>query len=173
MPSHKQGTVSALPGKNYGTGTRSKGSSDTLSLASSFPGSPLNKDNAITDDGSSSPSAMATWYQENVLDAVINDGGHTFGEYNTDYSANIPEGEVSNDGGGAPASAFVPNTASPGEGSVNPADQPAAPDSIAQMGPSDVPFNGVGSQLSTSDSSAAQAGSKVQALSLGNSPYGE
>mgnify|MGYP001440055182 CR=1 FL=1 len=174
MPTHKQGTVTPIPGTGYGTGTaRSKGSANHGEIIASFPGSPLNTAAAISDDGANSPSKMADWYTTNVLKAVINDGGHTFGEQNMDWGKNIPAGSISNDGGGAPANAHVPNTVSPGEGSSNPADQPAAPDSLVNMEPSDPPGVGVGSGLGIEDSSTAQNTAAIGSLSFGNSPYGE
>ena len=172
MPTHKQGTVTPMGGSGYGTGTaRSKGSANHGEIIASFPGSPLNGANQILDDGTKSPSTMAQWYTENVLRAVINDGGHTFGEQNMDWAKNIPAGEISNDGGGAPANAHVPNTVSPGEGSANPADQIAAPESLVNMEPSDPPGTGIGSGLGIEDSSANQNTAAIGSLSSGNSPY--
>ena len=172
MPTHKQGTVSPIPGTSYGTGTaKSMGSANHGEILASFPGSPLQGADQILDDGSSSPSTMAQWYTTNVLQAVINDGGHTFGEQNMDWSANIPAGDIENIGGGAPANQWVPNTVSPGEGSVNPKDQGEAPDSIANMEPGDPPFMGVGSGLSINDSSAAQSTAAIGELAFGDSPY--
>ena len=172
MPSHKQGTVTPVPGKNYGTSTaRSKGSANHGEIAASFPGSPLNGEDQLLDDGTSAPSKMAAWYTTNVLQATINDGGHTFGEQPMNWSQNIPAGEIANDGGGAPANPFVPNTVSPGDGSVNPADQDPAPDSLANMQPSDPPGVGVGSQLSVPDSSQAQNTAAIGELAMGDSPY--
>jgi len=174
MPTHKQGTTTPIPGAGYGTSTaRSLGSADHGMIKSSFPGSPLNTDDQLTDDGSSSPSKMADWFTTNVLQAVINDGGHTFGTQNMDWSQNIPAGEISNDGGGAPANAHVPNTVSPGEGSINPSDQAPAPDALADVSPSEPPGVGVGSALGISDSSATQNLAAIGTLSSGNSPYGE
>ena len=95
-------------------------------------------------------------FQDLVLDGVVNDAGHTFGEFNRDYTGAPDYGDVATGGGGLPASAYVPNPASPGAGSVNPADQPSPPDGFGQD-PSDVPGVGVGSQLSPADSSAAQS----------------
>ena len=173
MPTHKQGTVTPIPGTGYGTGTaRSKGSANHGEIIASFPGSPLINADQLLDDGSGSPSTMAAWYTANVLQATINDGGHTFGEQPMDWGLNIPAGDISNDGGGAPANQWVPNTVSPGEGSSNPADQPAAPDSLANMEPSDPPGVGVGSGLSITDSSTAQNTSAIGELAFGSSPYG-
>ena len=70
-------------------------------------------------------------------------------------------------GGGAPASAFVPNPSSPGEGSVDPTDQPAAPDGFGTT-PSATPGAGVGSQLSPKAASAA-----VSAQTLGDYGFGK
>lgn len=172
MPTHKQGTVTAIPGKAYGTSTaRSKGSANHGEILASFPGSPLNGADQLLDDGNSSPSTMAGWYTDNVLKATINDGGHTFGEQPMDWGQNIPAGSISNDGGGAPANKWVPNTVSPGEGSANPLDQGKAPDSLAQMEPSDPPGMGVGSGLSIENSSTSQNTAAIGELAMGDSPY--
>ena len=97
MPTHKQGTVTPIPGTGYGTGTaRSKGSANHGEIIASFPGSPLNNADQLLDDGSGSPSTMAAWYTANVLQATINDGGHTFGEQPMDWGLNIPAGDISN-----------------------------------------------------------------------------
>lgn len=59
-----------------------------------------------------------------VTEGVINDGGYMFGTFDLNYT-NAPNLDTVETGGeGRPASPFVPNPASPGPGSVSPADQP-------------------------------------------------
>ena len=70
--------------------------------------------------------------------------------------------------GGLPASPYVPNPSSPGEGSVDPSAQPAAPDGFGQT-PSATPGTGVGSQLSPQASSAAISGQTLGDYGLGKS----
>jgi hypothetical protein len=77
-------------------------------------------------------------FQNDVLDAIINDGGHAFGLFDTSYvsedTAVKPEGgspdlaQVVIGGAGLPASPYVPNPTSPGEGSMNSMDQASAPE---------------------------------------------
>lgn len=71
MPTSSQGTVVALSGEEYGTGTRSKGSSDTTDLAAAYPNSIL--DEAMTvcaTERNSDATTLKGWYQANVLDGV-------------------------------------------------------------------------------------------------------
>lgn len=156
MPTHKQGTVNAV------ITTRAPGSAATNDLKSQYATSPLHS-------GDLTPDSIREQFQQSVLDGVTNDGGHTFGEFNKDYAENgAPDySEVPTGGGGAPASAFVPNPSSPGEGSVDPTDQPAAPDGFGTT-PSATPGAGVGSQLSPKAASAA-----VSAQTLGDYGFGK
>ena len=118
MPSHKQRTV------NIDSTTRALGNppstfstSDSQALAASFPASPIHS-------GDMTPDSIREQYQKEVLNAVINDEGHTFGTYDTSYT-NAPDvgTEVDTDKHNLP-SGFVPNPTSPGPGSISAADQP-------------------------------------------------
>tara|TARA_B100000131_G_C17951047_1_gene546464 strand:- start:11 stop:559 length:549 start_codon:yes stop_codon:yes gene_type:complete len=178
--SAKQGTVNVVPtvwalGNIGGLST-----SDTANMVAAYPASPMSTIPQLTDDGThdASSNQMMKWYEDNVLNAVVNDGGHTFGEvsmqFNSDSALATPApptlGEAEEVGGGGwPASAFVPNPTSPGPGSVNPADQEAWAGTPFE--PSDTPFNGVGSQLGVVESSAQQAGATLGSYGLGKSPY--
>ena len=143
MPTHKQGTVEPV------ITTRDLGRSATNDLKSMFATSPVNL-------GDLSPDTIKEHYQKAVLDGVTNDGGHTFGEFDKDYTDAPNYDDVSTGGGGAPASAFVPNPSSPGEGTIDPSAQPSAPDGFGTT-PSATPGSGVGSQLSPKASSEAQS----------------
>ena len=141
MPSHKQGTI------EVNASNRALGASSTNDMQASFPGSPAW---VLTADD------LKAQYQELCLDGKVNDGGHTFGEFDRDYVDAPAYGSVPTGGAGLPASAHVPNPASPGAGSINPTDQPAPPDGFGSK-PNDTPGVGVGSQLSPDVSSAAQS----------------
>ena len=121
MPSAKQITV------NPPQTERAPGKSDSLLLAEAFAASPIhNQEDPLSDDGTLD-AAIRTHFQSLALDGVVNDGGHTFGEYNLDFAAGAPSyGDVETGGEGLPASAWVPNPASPGPGSMNPTDVPGA-----------------------------------------------
>jgi hypothetical protein len=109
MPTHRQLTVE-VP-----VSTRGNGKSDTKTLQKAFPSSPIYKgeltDQVILEEG-----------QTLLVDGLVNDGGHTFGEFDRDYSASPDiENEVQTGGAGLPGSPFAPNIASPGEGNgLNP-----------------------------------------------------
>ena len=153
MPTHKQQTVEPL------TTVRDKGSSDTASLQAAFPASPIHQ-------GEMTAESIRKQFQEEVIDGTVNDGGHTFGTFNRDYSEAPDMSEVETGGGGLPASAYVPNPTSPGPGSVNATDQAEAPEGFGQN-PSDVPGSGVGSQLQPKASSEAQSRGKLGDFVMG------
>jgi len=152
----KQGLVQVDKDTDVGLGT-----SASARLRSIFTGSPLISD--LTDD------ERREFFQNEVLNAVINDGGHTFGQFDTSYTdaPNVTEG-VSTGGAGAPASPHVPNPVSPGAGSASPSDQTAAPDGFGTTR-SDVPFSGPGSSLDPSASSNEISNQKMGKLTLGKS----
>ena len=154
MPTHKQGTVNPVITQ------RDMGRSGTNDLKSIYSTSPINKGDLTVD-------SIKSQFQSEVLDGVTNDGGHTFGEFSNDYSDAPDYGDVPTGGGGAPASAFVPNPSSPGEGSVDPTAQPKAPDGFGQT-PSATPFAGVGSQLSPK-----AASEKISGHTLGDYGFGK
>jgi hypothetical protein len=111
MPTHRQLTVE-VP-----VTTRKNGSSETKNLQDAFPGSPIHK-GELTDD------VIRSQGQTLLTDGTVNDGGHTFGEFNLDYvdAPNLEDVEVG--GAGMPGSPYAPNIASPPEG-MNPSDIPA------------------------------------------------
>jgi hypothetical protein len=121
MPSHNQNTVDYVSSDYSKGGGSALSTHGTESLQKNFPGSPIH-------DGSLSRESIQEMGNELLLSAVINDGGHTFGEQGRDYSGAPNFDDVKTGGGGLPGSAFTPNTASPGEGSMNATDLPAPPD---------------------------------------------
>ena len=155
MPQHKQGTVEPVITERF------MGRSASNDLATSFPASPIHS-------GEMTDESIRAQYQEIVMDAVINDEGHTFGTYDTSYSGAPNLDDVETGGGGLPASPYVPNVTSPGPGSLNPADMPEPPEGFGQR-PSDTWGSGVGSQESPAISSARHSGHTICEYLLGKS----
>lgn len=155
MPTHTQGTVDVT------ITTRDMGRAATNDLKSIFGTSPIHL-------AELTPESIRAQYQDEVLDGITNDGGHTFGEFSKEYSDAPDYDDVPTGGSGAPASAFVPNPSSPGEGSANPAAQPEAPAGFGTK-PSDTPGAGVGSQLSPKASSATISAHTLGDYGLGKS----
>jgi len=124
------------------------------------------------------PSADAAAYKDAAL-ALLLDGAVTenlqIGSYNRDYSENgAPDyADVPTGAGGLPASAYVPNPVSPGEGSVNPSDMGAPPAGFGVT-----PTNGAHSGASTAvtaegrnpAASSANMSTRVATAELGQSP---
>jgi hypothetical protein len=100
--------------------------------------------------------SIAKQFQDQVIDGVVNDGGHTFGEFSKDYSDSPDLNEVETGGGGLPASPYVPNPTSPGPGSINASDQGEAPEGFGENVPAQW-GSGVGSQLQPKTSSEQQS----------------
>lgn len=164
MPSHKQNTVDITSTtRGLGNSPDRVSTSDSVSLATSFAGSPIH-------NGTISDDERRAYFQTEVLDAVINDSGHTFGTFDTSYSDAPDVGEdVDLDAHNLP-SAFVPNPTSPGPGNgLNAAAKPAAPEGFGQE-PSDTWGSGVGSQLSPKASSEAIGGHTLGDYIAGSAP---
>ena len=156
MPTHRQLTVE-VPATSRGNGR-----SDTKTLQKAFPSSPIHKgeltDQVVRDEG-----------QTLLVDGIVNDGGHTYGELDRDYiGAPDLEKDVPTGGGGLPGSPYAPNIASPGEG-MNPLDIPAvgAEATEAARGSGD-PFQGNGLE-SPSKTSLSTSKQKIGSLKFGKS----
>jgi len=81
MPSHRQLLTQPIPhggGASTGLGIFSLGSADYAAMRAMYPGSPAY-------DGTYDDDHVITKYNE-VNTSPINDGGHTFGLVNLDYS---------------------------------------------------------------------------------------
>jgi len=174
----KQGTVqsNSTVGALGSIGGLSTSATDTI--AASFPATPLGTIDQLTDDGTKDASSnpMMKWYQENVLDATIENpsfGGGVSMNFSDSTATPAPPalGEAETGAGGLPASAWVPNPVSPGPGSINPADMGEPPADYGTV-PNDTPGTGVGSQLGVVESSAQQGGATLGSYGLGSSPYG-
>jgi len=112
MPARRQ--IMVQPPADRMTG--GAGKSDIAVLQRSFPGSPVYS-GELTD-------AVATeQYMSIVTNAVVNDGGHTFGTVDLNYTGAPNLADVVTGGGGLPGSPYAPNIASPPSGQ-NPADIP-------------------------------------------------
>ena len=144
MPTHKQ-LIVEVPST-----TEALGLQDTETTVACFPASPIHA-GEITDDERKSA------FEDLVLSAEVNDGGHTFGTQNRDFVDAPNYGDVETGGGGLPGSAWTPNPVSPGPGSLNPADQADPPDGWGET-PNDTWGVGVGSQLEPSEASEQQSG---------------
>jgi hypothetical protein len=129
------------------------GKSSTNRLKKSFPGSPINlgKSDSII---AFNREGVRAWYTLNVIRGNRSDGGHSFGTFNMNYE-NAPKYEdVLTGGRGMPASPWVPNPTSPGDGNgVNPANQSEIQDQDYGREIPSTPFVGEGSNLSPNTSS--------------------
>lgn len=155
MPTHKQVTVEAVVTE------RSMGKSASNDLTKVFSSSPIHK-------GEIDADTVKELFQTTVLDGVVNDGGHTFGELNRDYADSPDYADVETGDAGKPASAWLPNPTSPGPGSIDASKQGEAPEGYGQT-PSDTWGSGVGSQLSPKNSSEAISRHTLGDYGLGKS----
>lgn len=141
MASHHQ-ILAEVPVTTYG-----KGTSGTSTIRAMFPASPINS-GELTDEG------IRELGRELLQSAVVNDGGHTFGKFNRDYS-DAPE-----------VTKFVPDPGSPGPGSTNPADIPPAPENWPP------PPSGAGSVQTPAATSVKIASQTIGSLISGKSYTG-
>jgi hypothetical protein len=161
MPSHNQNTVdyvstewSAGAGANLSTHS-------TTNLQAAFPGSPIH-------NGELSRDGIQELGNELLLSEIVNDGGHTFGELNRDYVDAPTFADVKTGGGGLPTTAWTPNVASPGEGSMNASDQPEGPE---PADPGTEFGSGPGAaQREPSEASKGIAGHTLKDYGLGSRP---
>jgi hypothetical protein len=142
--------------------SRGFGSCDSETLKTAFPGSPIHAGD-VDDD---TTTALG---QELLMDGVVNDAGHTYGEFHRDYDQNgAPDlADVETGGGGLPATPYVPNPSSPEDG-FDAATIPDAPDGFMDKTPNTW-GSGVGSTLQPSVSSAAISKSTIGEFLSGQS----
>lgn len=129
-------------------------STSTSMLKAVFASSPIHS-GELTDD-------LVTEQYENEINGELDDGGHLFGKVNLDYVD--PNGsKVETGGGGLPASPYLPNPVSPGEGNgADPTKQHKAPDGYGT-----IPTNTVyGAGGSTTD--RIETSSKIGVTKLKN-----
>jgi len=161
MPTHKQGTV------NSNATVKALGTADSETVKACFPANPVGVEYALHDNGTNDADIRKN-FSELCLEGVVNDAGHTFGEFNLDFADAPDIAEVETGGGGLPGSPWTPNPSSSPTG--NPADQPDPPSGWGEE-PSDPPGAGVGSGLGPRDSSAQQASVTLGDYGFGKSPY--
>lgn len=161
MPSHRQLLTVPTPrggGASTGLGVFSKGSADYAALRAMYPGSPAY-------DGTYDDEKVVAKYDE-VNTSPINDGGHTFGLVNLDYSDAPDLATVAVGGGGLPGTPYSPTPAAPGEG-MNPRGIPTVDPSLIHRGGGGY---GVGNGLaSPSDTSRVVARQRIGNLIFGRS----
>jgi hypothetical protein len=160
MPSHRQLIVQANPS------ARALGSSDTESAQASYPSSPIYS-GEMTDD------SVREFFQQQVIIGDIDDGGHTFGIFNPNYSDAPNLAEVSVDIDGRPLSSpYAPSLTSPPGGVDDWANQPATPEKTLEAGlASSAPFVGNG-LASPSDTAVVISGQTLGSLRKGTSTPG-
>ena len=157
MPSHRQLMVE-VP-----VTTNGFGKSDSAVVAGCFPASPFpNGDYASDDD-------VKALGQELLLDGIVNDSGHTYGEFSRDYADAPVMADVATGAGGLPATPFVPNPVSPGPGSIEAADMGAPPSGFGSQTPNQW-GGGVGSQLDVNASSVSTSGHTIGDYVYGSRP---
>ena len=120
MPSHNQNTVDYVSSDFSMGGGSALSTHGTESLQQNFPGSPIHS-------GELTREFIQETGNKLLLGAIVNDGGHTFGEQDRDYTGAPNPDDVPTGAGGLPATPFTPATASPGEGSMNASDIPESP----------------------------------------------
>lgn len=108
-------------------------------------------------------------YYYNILHNSNNDDkGHTFSKVDMNYgdSPNLENVEIG--GAGLPGSPYGPNPASPGEGSMNPADIPEPPENYNGGKTSSAPFEGNGKESPSKTSVAVKVKSKLGDWGIGS-----
>lgn len=125
------------------------------------------------------PNGLKQWFVDNVVNGTVpgSDGYYGFSEsYSKDFTgagASVPGGPpdlatVQTGGGGLPATPFVPNPSSPGEGNgVNASAQPEAKDFAAQISAKKPSTPGSGAAANEDSRNPASA-SKAMKSTLGN-----
>jgi hypothetical protein len=125
-------------------------------LAAAFASSPIHS-GELTDAG----------IRANFINMVQHgevQNGFMFPKFNRDYAENgiTDPADVEGGAAGAPANGFTPNVASPGEGNgVDPIALPEPPNADASEKIITTPFEGAGSQVKPSETSAVIAGSTI------------
>jgi len=160
MPSHRQLlTVPAPKGGNASTGLGmfAQGSADYSALRAQFPGSPAY-------DGTYDDAAVVNLYNT-VQTSPVNDGGHTFGTVNIDYSDAPNLAEVAVGGGGLPGTPYSPTPASPGPG-MNPRNIPT-------LDPANIHKGGGGYGIGDGLASPSNTSVNVGRQKIGNLIFGK
>jgi hypothetical protein len=151
MPSHRQLLTTPAPkggGATTGLGVFAPGSADYAAMRAMYPGSPAY-------DGTYDDAHVVAEF-ETVSASPINDGGHTFGTVNTDFTDAPDLTTVATGGGGLPGTPYSPTPAAPGPG-MNPRNIPTLdPSHIRQGGGGYGVGDGLASPAATSVNIARQ-----------------
>ena len=157
---HRQNTIEADSAGVGGSGIAgAKGTRNQASLNAIFSESPIYLPAKIKLEGEpevpyDKPENLRDWYITNVAKGTVKDSSYGLGTYDRDYGTNAVEGNPSppdlglqalEDAGVAnrPATGFVPNPTSPGEGSFKADTKPDAPeDFIKELKPDGAAFSG-------------------------------
>jgi hypothetical protein len=156
-------TIVETKDSSRGLGHRSKST-----LQQMFPGSPIHS-GEIDNDFVKKQAEML------LLQGVVASSGGDWGfnpAFDRDFTdaPDIPADVTAGGGGGEPATAWVPNPSSPGEGSVSPTDMPAPPSDMrgGPDGPSNpFPASGGGATTNPSDTSLAISTKQDKILTVG------
>jgi len=160
MPSVKQTTVDPA------ATTSGMGSSSTELMTELYPGSPIH-------NGTMTRDSVQTDGDELLLQGVVQNGlglpAFSRDFTGADSGVSPPDQDVATGAGGLPASPWVPNPASPGPGSQNPTDLPAAPDGFGTEPNGDTYGVGAGALTNPKDTSQEIARAKLGDFMLGTS----
>ena len=143
--------------------TRGGGKSDSTTLQSMYPASPYLVSVGLT-------TSDAAKYKTEVLALLLNgvvEGNQQIGSYNRDYSGNgAPNyADVKTGAGGLPASPWVPNPVSPGEGSVNPSDMGAPPEGFG-LNPTNGSHAGSSTAVTAGNRNPSASSSNMSTINL-------
>jgi|TARA_R110001583_G_scaffold11663_1_gene52513 hypothetical protein len=176
---HRQNSIEPDSAGVGGAGVEgSKGTRNNSSLLSIFSGSPLvgYSESEIEAPGEadkldySDPEKLRQWYISNVVKGTVTDASYGLGTYDLDFGNNTVDGAPSppnlaeqalSDANvkHKPATGFVPNPSSPGEGSITADTKPDAPDAfVDKLSPNGSAFTG--------DNIVTRANLKDQAKSI-------
>jgi len=130
-----QGGVTTNPKATSG----GRGKSNTELLRAVFPQNPVGL--GTLEDNGEVDSPLRQHFQELCMDGVVPEnagegpaqGWMAPNEFNRDFVDAPDYNDVPTGGGGLPASPWVPNPVSPGEGSMNASDLPEPPDGFGQV----------------------------------------
>ncbi len=155
---HRQNTIEADTAGVGGSGIAgTKGTRNQASLNAIFQGSPLYSAAKYPIPGEndidySSPKELRNWFITNVVKGTVTDASYGLGTYDREFGNNAVDGNPSPPDlasnalaveGPKPASGFVPNPTSPGEGSVKAETKPDAPeDFVKSLTPNGSAFAG-------------------------------
>tara|TARA_R110000824_G_scaffold144738_3_gene312770 strand:+ start:336 stop:818 length:483 start_codon:yes stop_codon:yes gene_type:complete len=146
--------------------TKGLGDSSTELMTELYPNSPIH-------NGDLTRSSLQTLGNDLLIQGVVTNG---FGipSFSRDFTGQdsgvaAPDQDVATGAGGLPASAFVPNPASPGPGSQNPTDLPAAPAGFGETPNGDTYGSGAGALANPADTSKEIASATLGSYNLGTS----